>query len=313
MSAITACIGAGNIGRAWAMMFACAGHEVRLYDEKPEAVERALALIGTLLEDQQRIGLIEDAGAALARIRPAASLEAAVAGAGYVQECVPEELELKRRIFATLDRLAPEDAILASSVSSIPVSAFMENLAGSRRCIGAHPVNPPHLLPVVELVLSPSTSAATFERTAAFLRGLGQVPVRINKEIFGYVLNRLQFALVNEALHLIERGYISAGDVDNIMKYGLGRRWALLGVFEAGHLNADGGLRDYYGKFGALIRTLMSELHLAPNALSPALVERIAGPLEQQTPIEQVPARQAWRDRHLAALKLHLDRRGEPE
>ena len=305
---VTACIGAGNIGRAWAMMFARAGHAVRLYDQKPEAPPAAIAMMRGLLADQKALGLFDDdVDAVLARIKIAPSLEDAVKGADYVQECVYEDLELKRRVFQALDRAAPEGAILASSVSSIPVSQFMENLAGSRRCIGAHPINPPHLLPVTELIMSPSTAPETYERAADFLRSVGQVPVRINKEIFGFALNRLQFAIVNEALHLIEQGYISATDVDNIMKFGLGRRWAIMGLFEAGHLNANGGLRDYYTKFGETIRTLMQELVLTPNPLGPALVDEIAGELEKVTPIDQVVARQAWRDRQLAALMTHFE------
>lgn len=303
---ITACIGVGNIGRAWAMMFARAGHEVRLFDAKPGAVSAALDLMRQLLADQKALGLIDDVEATLARLKPAASLEAAVAGADYVQECVFEDLELKRRIFAALDRAAPDGAVLASSVSSIPVSQFMENLPGSRRCIGAHPINPPHVLPVVELIMSPSTAPETYDRAAAFLEGVGQVPVRVNKEIFGFVLNRLQFAIVNEALHLIERGYVSTEDVDKVLKYGLGRRWAVMGLFEAGHLNANGGIRDYYTKFGETIRGLMRELHHEPNPLGPALVDEIATALEETTPLDQVTARQAWRDRRLAALAQHL-------
>jgi 3-hydroxyacyl-CoA dehydrogenase len=301
-----ACIGAGNIGRAWAMIFARGGHEVALYDEKPDALDAAMAAIRGGLADEARLGLIDDAKAVLARIRPALVLKEALAGASHVQENVYEDLAIKKTVFETLDRLAPKDVVIASSVSSIPVSQFMEGLPGSARCIGAHPVNPPHLVPLVEIIMSPSTAEETYERTAGLMEAIGQVPVRLNREILGYVLNRLQFAIINEALHLVDQGYVSAIDCDKIVKHGLGRRWAFMGLFETNHLNATGGIRDYYTKFGPTIRGMLKALHLAPHPAGPDLVAKLAAEIEQQTPVDQVPARQAWRDRQLAGLARHL-------
>ncbi len=307
------CVGAGNIGRAWAMIFARAGHEVALYDTDRAALDKAMAAIRAGLDDQAKLGLIESADAVLPRITPEPDLGRALAGARHVQENVYEDLALKRAIFAELDRRAPADAVIASSVSSIPVSQFMENLTGSRRCIGAHPVNPPHLVPLVEIVMSPSTSEETYARTAALMESIGQVPVRLNREIFGYVLNRLQFAIINEALHLVERGYVSAVDCDKIVKHGLGRRWAFMGLFETNHLNATGGIREYYTKFGPTITGMLKELFLTPHAVGPSMIERLAREVEAETPAVDVPERQAWRDRQLAALGRHLAARAESE
>jgi len=301
-----ACIGVGNLGRAWAAIFARAGHDVALYDSQPGALEAALPAIESTLESLASEGLVEAKEDVMRRIRTCDSLKDALQGADYVQESVIEDIETKRAVFRALDRAAPPGAIIASSVSSIPPSEFMANLAGGARCIVAHPVNPPHLIPVVEVMLGPATSEETFEACCALLSGIGQVPVRLNKEIFGYVLNRLQFALINEALHLVDGGYVSAEDVDNIVKYGLGRRWAFMGPFETNHLNATGGIAEYYDKFQGAIGGIIGELHLQPHSLNPELISRLAAEMERTTPVAEVPARQAWRDRQLMGLTRHF-------
>ena len=273
-------------------IFARAGHDVALYDSAPGAVTAALPAIESTLASMAAADLVDDIKVVMARIRPCETLEDALDRVDYIQESVIEEVEVKRTVFRMLDDTAPPDAVIASSVSSIPPSEFMANLKGGARCIVAHPVNPPHLIPVVEVMLGPSTSEETFDSCCALLSGVGQVPVRLNKEIFGYVLNRLQFALINEALHLVDGGYVSAEDVDKIVKYGLGRRWAFMGPFETNHLNATGGI--------------MKELFLEPHSLSPELISRLAEEMERNAPVEDVPARQEWRDRQLMALTGHF-------
>jgi 3-hydroxyacyl-CoA dehydrogenase len=140
------------------------------------------------------------------------------------------------------------------------------------------------------------------------------VPVRLNKEIFGYVPNRLQFALINEALHLVDGGYVSTEDVDSIVKYGLGRRWAFMGPFETNHLNATGGIAEYYEKFQGAIGGIIADLHREPHPLNPELITRLAAEMEGTTAVAEVPARQQWRDRQLMGLTLHFgDMRPAPD
>ena len=287
-------------------IFARAGHDVALYDSAPGAVTAALPAIESTLASMAAADLVDYIKVVMARIRPCETLEDALDRVDYIQESVIEEVEVKRTVFRMLDDTAPPDAVIASSVSSIPSSEFMANLKGGTRCIVAHPVNPPHLIPVVEVMLGPSTSEETFDSCCALLSGVGQVPVRLNKEIFGYVLNRLQFALINEALHLVDGGYVSAEDVDKIVKYGLGRRWAFMGPFETNHLNATGGIEEYYSKFQGAIGGIMKELFLEPHSLSPELISRLAEEMERNAPVEDVPARQEWRDRQLMALTGHF-------
>ena len=164
MRKTAAMIGAGLIGRAWAMVFARAGWTVRLYDAFPDQLEGALRWIASSLEEQQASGLCDDATAAKMRIALVDSLEEAVGDALWIQEQLPEKIELKREMFARLDALAAPEAILASSTSGFPASRFTEGLSGRARCLVAHPVNPPHLVPVVELSGTAWTSPDVIER-----------------------------------------------------------------------------------------------------------------------------------------------------
>lgn len=201
-----AIVGVGLIGRAWAAIFARAGWQVRLTDPHEPTLKAAPGLIRDELEALKRHGLADDVAGAAARISVAASPAEALDGASFVQENGPEGIESKRAIFAELDRLAPADAILASSSSAIVPSRFSEDLAGRARCMVGHPVNPPHLVPLVELCGAPWTSPETIARAGDVYREIGQVPVTINREIDGFVLNRLQGALLAEAFRLVGEG-----------------------------------------------------------------------------------------------------------
>jgi 3-hydroxyacyl-CoA dehydrogenase len=194
-----AIIGTGLIGRAWAMVFARAGHSVRIWDPVAGVSDAALGLIGQSLQDLAEAGLInEAAGVIAARISAAASMEYCVAGAVHVQENGPERVEPKRALFARLDALCGPDVVLASSTSGIPASVFTGGLAGRARCLVTHPVNPPYLVPLVELVGAPWTAPEVVAQTHALMARVGQVPVTAMKETRGFVLNRLQAALVAE-------------------------------------------------------------------------------------------------------------------
>src|SRR5918993_669434 len=208
-----AVIGAGLIGRSWAMVFARAGWGVRITDPDAGSLGKAPELIRTGLEELARHGLVLDPVLASKRIVAVPSLAEAVGGVDLVQENGPEKVEIKRAIFAELDRHAPRDCILASSTSAIVASQFTEGLAGRARCLVAHPVNPPHLVPVVELCGAPWTSPLTIERSRAIMQDVGQVPVLVRRELDGFILNRLQGALLSEAMRLVADGYVSADDL----------------------------------------------------------------------------------------------------
>ncbi|HZP75979.1 MAG TPA: 3-hydroxyacyl-CoA dehydrogenase [Pseudolabrys sp.] len=301
MNRTVAIIGSGLIGRSWAIVFAGGGYVVKLYDGVSGVAEKAKALVVEGLEELATHGLLGDAKAAAARVHATASLPNALAGASFVQENTPETLEAKLSIFAELDRLAAPDTILASSTSTIVASRFTEKLKGRHRCLVAHPVNPPHLVPVVELVGSPWTAKETVSTAKAIYESVGQVPIVVRKEIDGFILNRLQAVLLSEAFRLAGEGYVSPEDLDKTIADGLGLRWSFMGPFETIELNAPGGIPDYCERYGASL----SRLSNADPAIYKG--DNLAGILSEWSPLDAAGVAKAmrWRDERLAALKAH--------
>jgi L-gulonate 3-dehydrogenase len=299
-----AIVGSGLIGRAWAAIFARAGWNVRLNDPHVPTLKAAPRLIRDELRALARHGLAEDPDGAFARVSVAGNLEEAVRDAEFVQENGPERIEDKRVIFAQLDKMAPKDALLVSSTSAITASRFTETLTGRARCLVGHPVNPPHLVPLVELCGAPWTSPEAIERARNIYREIGQVPVTIKREINGFVLNRLQGALLAEAFRLVGEGYISAEDLDHTVKDGLGLRWSFLGPFETIELNAPGGIPDYCARYTGFYRELASaaagpEVYQSPN------VDQVIAAWPHQPTEERIAGLTLRRNERLAALAAH--------
>jgi L-gulonate 3-dehydrogenase len=299
-----AVVGAGLIGRAWSIVFARAGFEVRLWDPAAPAMDAAMIFIADRLPELAQAGLLqEQPGAVLPRVRRAATLEDALEGADHVQENGPERVPEKQALFAELDRLAAPQTVLASSSSGIPASAFTEALPGRARCLIAHPVNPPYLVPVVELCPASWTDPAVVTRTRDLMVRAGQVPAIVNKEVQGFVLNRLQGALLAEAFRLVADGVVSPADLDATVKHGLGLRWSFMGPFETIDLNAPGGLADYCARYGGLYADLQQQM--TPRAWDPELVGKLEAARREELPKNLHPVRQEWRDRRLMALLAH--------
>jgi L-gulonate 3-dehydrogenase len=295
-------IGAGLIGRAWAMVFARAGWDVVITDVSAPARESALRLLADALADQARHGLLDDAAAALARITVAVTLEACVSGVDFVQECGPETIDAKIALFAALDAAAPAHAILSSSSSAIVASKYTESLQGRARCLVGHPVNPPHLVPIVELCPSPWTSEATMAKARAVYDEIGQVPITVKREIEGFILNRLQGALLAEAFRLVEDGYVSAEDLDKTIAHGLGLRWSFMGPFETIDLNAPGGIADYCERYTGFYKRLAADPAKA-DVYEKANADRIVAAWgEGARPGADHAEKTRWRDERLAAL-----------
>jgi 3-hydroxyacyl-CoA dehydrogenase len=306
-----AIVGTGLIGQAWSMIFARAGWYVSLTDPTPGAVEGAVEACGVGLETLGRQGLCEDPKAAHRRIAPAADLADAVKDAAYVQENGPERLEVKREIFAELDILAAPDTILASSTSAIQCSLFTETLHGRARCLVAHPVNPPHLVPVVELSGAPWTDPHVVARARAMFEAIGQVPVTVRKEIDGFILNRLQAALLTEAFRLVEEGYVTPQDLDRTVQDGLGLRWCFIGPFQTIELNAPGGTLDYCARYAPFFRRVASD----PAPASVWDDDKVAAAVEAwggTPPREEIARKSRWRDERLAALVAHKKSQPSP-
>jgi L-gulonate 3-dehydrogenase len=304
MTATAAIIGAGLIGRSWAMVFSRAGWQVRLYDSVPAQLDATREHVAAELAEQQSYGLAADAVAAAARIAYVGELDEALAGVDWVQENVPEVLDVKLEMYRRLDRGTPPTAILASSTSAIPASRFTEDLPGRARCLVAHPVNPPHLVPIVELCGAPWTSPATVERARAVMTDIGQVPIVVKREIEGFIVNRLQGALLSEALRLVGEGYVSPQDLDKTVQDGLGLRWSFIGPFATIELNAPGGVADYCARYGPIYRALAARPP-SPAVWDTANVQHVAGQLEPPRTATERDARMRWRDARLLALRRH--------
>jgi len=299
-----AIIGSGLVGRAWAMVFARAGWEVAMYDAVDGVAEKALALVADGLDELARHGLVADPKGSAARVRAAKSVADGLDGASYVQENVPETLDAKRAIFAELDHLAAPDAILASSTSAIVASLFTENLSGRARCLVAHPVNPPHLVPIVELVGAPWTAPETIARAKQVYEQVQQVPIVVRREVEGFILNRLQGALLAEAFRLVGEGYVSPQDLDKTIKDGLGLRWSFMGPFATIELNAPGGIADYCARYTGFYKRLQAK-PAGVEVFEDANIANILREWGKPATPEQLADLTRWRDQRLAALAAH--------
>jgi L-gulonate 3-dehydrogenase len=299
-----AIVGVGLIGRAWAAIFARAGWRVHLTDPHQPTLNAAPGLIRDELHALARHGLADDPDGAGSLVSIAENLASAVKDVEFVQENGPENLEQKLEIFAELDRLAPPDALLVSSTSAIVASRFTESLAGRTRCLVGHPVNPPHLVPLVELCGAPWTAPQSIDRAREIYRAIGQVPVTVNREINGFILNRLQGALLAEAFRLVGEGFVSAEDLDHTVKDGLGLRWSFLGPLETIELNAPGGIPDYCARYTGFYKELAAtaagpEVYQSPN------VDRVIAAWPHQPSPERISALTLARNERLAALAAH--------
>jgi 3-hydroxyacyl-CoA dehydrogenase len=299
-----AVVGSGLIGQAWAIVFARGGHTVKMWDGDPKAVGNALTLIAGQVADLRAAGLIDAPEALLARISGSRTLEEVLAGAEYAQESILERVEMKKELFGRMDGIASPSAVLASSTSSIPASAFTKDLPGRARCVIAHPVNPPYLVPVVEVCGAPWTDEEIVQRTLDVMHGVGQKPVKIHRELEGFVLNRLQGALLREAFRLVDQGYVDVEGLDVTVRDGLGLRWSFMGPFETIDLNAPDGLADYAHRFGAMYQSIARE-QTSTESWSEALIAKLEGERRKVLPKEQLLARRLWRDRRLMALAAH--------
>lgn len=301
-----AIVGSGFIGRAWAISFARAGHDVRMWDQSPAATGGARDYIAGVLGDLAANDLLrgQSIDTVLGRIAVVAELAEALADAAHVQENTPENLEIKRQVFSLIDGLAGPQTVIASSTSALLPSKFTDHLPGRHRCLVVHPINPPYLIPAAEVVPAPWTSAETLERTRAFLIDAGHAPLVMKRELDGFIMNRLQGALLEEAFRLVADGYASVEDVDIGIRDGLALRWSFMGPFETIDLNAPGGVRDYVeryqGIYSNIFPQMLRRVDWAGEVMATVEAER-----SKRLPRESLGDRQVWRDRRLMALAAH--------
>jgi L-gulonate 3-dehydrogenase len=304
-----AIVATGLVGRAWSIVFARAGYDTVMYDPIDGVANNALELIGESLVDLHAADLLRGRSThdVLSHLRVADTLAEAVDGCVHVQESGPERVEIKRELYAELDRCADPQTVLASSTSGIPSSQFTEQLRNRQRCLVAHPINPPHIIPLVEIVPAPWTEANIVERTRSLMSTVGQCPIGTTREINGFVVNRLQGALLAEAFKLVEDGVCTVADIDSAIADGLGLRWSFIGPFETIDLNSPTGIKGYCDMLSPLYYDLARE-QADPRPWTEPLVHEIERQRRELLPIEQLGQRQQWRDRRLAKLVGHKRR-----
>ena len=256
MIATVGVVGAGLMGHGIALVFARAGLTVRVHDPAPRALD---GLKDRVAASMEAIGCGRTAiDEALDRIAACPALADAVADAGLVVEAVPEKLDLKRSVFLEMETAAPEGCILASNTSVLPITGIAAGLASRERIVGTHWWNPPHMVPLVEVVRTEWTSEAAVEATMAVLERIGKRPVRVEKDVPGFIGNRLQHALWREAIGLVENGICDAETVDTVVKESFGRRLAVLGPLENADLVGTDLTRDIHA-------AVLSDLETRPG------------------------------------------------
>lgn len=301
-----AMIGCGMIGCSWAFCFARAGASVRLHNPRHAKAVDAVDVISSIARQLEPHGLIgvQSVDEIVDRCIPVAEIGDAVADCQWVQENAPENVDVKRDLFLELETFSPPDAILASSTSTILPDRFTEGLSQPDRAMVVHPVNPPHLIPAVEVVPGSKATPERVEQACRIMRQIGQNPILMPRPAEGFIVNRLQGALLDEAFNLVAEGYASVEDVDTAIKDGLAMRWSFMGPFETIDLNAPQGVEDFLQRYGPGYVSLGKD---RPNRhpWQGSLAETVISQRTDALPRDQIAERQRWRDEQLAKLNAH--------
>jgi len=244
-----AIIGTGVIGASWTALFLAKGLDVVATDVAPDAETSLRNFVKAAWPALERLGLAP--GASQSRVTFTADMPTAVRGADLVQENGPERIDFKKKLYRQLDELLPPDVIIASSSSGLTMSEIQSDCPSHpERCVIGHPFNPPHLVPLVEIVGGAKTSEATIQRAIEFYEGLGKQAVRLRKEVPGHVANRLQAALAREVYYLVAEDVVSVADVDKALSWGPGLRWGIMGQVLLNHLGGgQGGIEHFFAQF----------------------------------------------------------------
>lgn len=301
-----AVIGTGTIGASWASLFLAHGHSVRCADPSPDAEPATRRFVERAWPALAALGPVPDLDTAQHRLSFHAEIGTAVAGVGFVQENAPERLELKQRLLAEIEAALAPEAIIASSTSGIMPSAMQAGMLHPERFLVGHPFNPPHLLPLVEVVGGLQTSPASIALAMEFYQALGKRVIHVRKEVSGHVANRLQAALWREAVHLAVEGVASVADIDAAVVAGPGLRWALMGPHKTFHLaGGQGGMAHFVDHLGPAFESWWADLGtpVLDAASRDILVQGIAQEVGPQTVEALVEVRDAGLLGLLASIK----------
>jgi len=313
-----AIIGSGFIGKNWAIIFARGGFKVKLYDSIEGLAAKSIFSIHQQLEELHKVGLLTaPVQQVLALITATNTLTEVLNDVFYVQECVPETLELKRKIFAELDEALPsseQNVILASSTSNIPSSQFIVDMKHHQtQVLVAHPVNPPVVIPIVEIVPNGITQTEIIEKACNILKKVEMKPVLLKQEHEGFVVNNLQYALLREAMRLVEQGIASPADIDTAICDGLGLRWSFMGPFKTIDLNAPGGVIDYFDRYGDGIYHVSKQQDFSQK-WKLETVQKINDDIRiVNGSVANLESVRNWRNQRLMALAIHKKQQENPQ
>ena len=295
-----AIIGTGVIGASWTALFLAKGLDVIATDIAPDAETSLRRFVKAAWPALERLGLAP--GASQSRLAFVADLPTAIQGADFVQENGPERIDFKKKLYRQLDELLPADVIIASSSSGLTMSEIQSDCRlHPERCVIGHPFNPPHLIPLVEIVGGAKTSEQTIRRATEFYTSIGKQTVRLNKEVPGHVANRLQAALAREVYYLVDEGVVSVADVDTALSWGPGLRWGIMGQVMLNHLGGGPGgiehmLRQFTGPITAWWKVLGSP------TLTPELQKKLIDGVHAEAGSRTIDELEAARDEILLGL-----------
>jgi 3-hydroxyacyl-CoA dehydrogenase len=295
-----AVVGAGTIGASWAAFYLARGFEVVVTDPAPGAEVLLRQSVAQAWPALEQLGLVT-VGALPEQARFEPNLKAALAGADFVQENGPEREEMKTRLFAEMDALLPPEVIIASSSSGLLMSRVQSECRHPERCVIGHPFNPPHLIPLVEVVGGDRTAPAVIERAIDFYRSVGKQPIRLHKEVRGHVANRLQAALWREAIHLVAEGVASVADIDAAVTYGPGLRWPVFGPHMTFHLGGgQGGMEHFLAHLLGPFEEFWADL--GNPRMTPELQGRIIEGVQDEAGGRSIAELSQARDRRIIAI-----------
>lgn len=312
-----AIIGSGLIGQNWAMIFSGAGYQSCLFDVDPAQLSKALTTAHEALQRYEQKGFLRGQGSAKVqaeRISTTSSLEECLKGAVYVQECVPENIDLKKKVFSDLDKLVADNMIVASSSSCLCASMFADGLKHRENMLVAHPINPPYFVPLVEIIPAPFTKADVTHKVRQIMEEIGQSPITLRQEALGFALNRIQYACINECWNMYKTGLLSAEDIDKVCTDGLGLRYAFIGPLETMHLNAN-GIKDYCERYAqGAVNVQKETFQQIPVLYDTETAMKIEEEFQTSLPLDKLQERRKWRDSMLAGLsKFKSDSKKEEE
>jgi 3-hydroxyacyl-CoA dehydrogenase len=295
-----AIIGTGVIGASWTALFLANGLEVVATDVAPNAEAALKRFVEAAWPALKRLGL--GPGASQSKLTFAADLATAVKGVDLVQENGPERIDFKKKLYGQLDELLPPDVIISSSSSGLTMSEIQSGCAAHpERCVIGHPFNPPHLMPLVEIVGGVKTSEETIQRVTEFYTGMGKRPVRLHKELPGHVANRLQAALSREVYYLVSEGVVSAVDADTACSWGPGLRWGVMGSLLLNHLGGgEGGIEHFFQQFTGPMTAWWKVL--GQPVLTPEVQKKIIDSVHAEVGSRSIDELAAERDEMLLGL-----------